>query len=134
MTEAATDQAAVEPAVRTVETPEGPIPERRRVPRLKCLLTGILAFDDRTSTMDCTVRNISAWGARVVLPDAFRLPEAFNLVVPHHSQTHRAEVIWRKGDNAGLALSDAEEHEARHKSTPREAAFERRRAMLSAIY
>ncbi len=114
--------------------PMAPIADRRRAPRLKSLLTGTIVFDDHNSTMDCTVRNISAWGAKVTLPDAFRVPDDFNLVVPHHDQTHRAKVIWRKGDSAGLALSDVEEHVLKHKKTPREAALERRKAMLSAIY
>jgi hypothetical protein len=114
--------------------PNAPIADRRRAPRLKSLLTGTIVYDDHNSTMDCTVRNISAWGAKVVLPDAFRIPEAFNLVVPHHDQTHRAKVIWRKGEAAGLALSDVERHEAKTKLSPREAGFERRRQMIEALY
>ncbi len=111
-----------------------PIADRRRAPRLKSLLTGTIVFDDHNSTMDCVVRNISAWGAKITLPDAFRVPDQFNLAVPHHDQTHRAEVIWRKGESAGLALSDVEEHALKHKLTPREAAAERRKTILSAIY
>jgi PilZ domain len=114
--------------------PMAPIADRRRAPRLKSLLTGTIVFDDRNSTMDCTVRNISAWGAKVALPDAFRVPEEFNLVIPHHDQTHRAKVIWRKGESAGLALSDVEEHESQRRLTPREAALERRKSMLAALY
>ena len=98
------------------------IDERRRVPRLRSLLSGILVFDDNTSTMDCAVRNISAYGARVVLADAFRVPDSFNLKIPHHDQTHRATVIWRKGDAAGLELADVEAiaHRQRHHMTRRE--------------
>ena len=88
-----------------------PIADRRRAPRLRCLLSGMIIQDDRNSTMDCLVRNISAWGARIAVGDAFRLPESFNLLVPHHAQTHRARVVWRKGDTAGLALSDLHEEE-----------------------
>lgn len=95
--------------------------ERRRVPRLRSLLTGIIVFDQNGSTMDCAVRNISAYGAKVVLADAFRLPDAFNLRVPHHDQVHRAEVIWRKGDAAGLELSDVADipHRDHGHMTPR---------------
>jgi hypothetical protein len=114
--------------------PMAPIADRRKAPRLRSLLTGTIRFDDHNSTMDCTVRNISAWGAKVVLPEAYRVPEEFNLVVPHHDQTHRARVIWRQGEAAGLALSDIEEHEAAHRLTPREAARERRKSMLDALY
>jgi hypothetical protein len=48
-----------------------------------------------------------------MLADAFRLPDSFNLRVPHHDQTHRAKVVWRKGDAAGLALTDVEETQHR---------------------
>lgn len=96
--------------------------ERRRKPRLRSLLSGMLLFDDKTS-MDCAVRNISAYGAKVVLADAFRLPDVFDLRIPHHDQTHHAKVIWRKGDAAGLELSDVEPipHHEHRRMTPAEA-------------
>ena len=37
----------------------GSVPDRRREPRLRSLLTGTIVFDNKC-TMDCTVRNISA--------------------------------------------------------------------------
>ena len=70
----AVEQAAQQAAERH---PMAPIADRRRAPRLRSLLTGIIAFDDNDSTMDCTVRNISAWGAKIVLPDAFRAAGRF---------------------------------------------------------
>jgi hypothetical protein len=99
-----------------------PAPDRRREPRLRSLLSGTIVFDNK-ATMDCTVRNISAYGAKAVIADAFRLPDAFSLRIPHHAQTHRARVVWRKGDAAGLALSDVEKmgHSPRHRPTRREA-------------
>jgi hypothetical protein len=107
----------------SVNAPEGaPQPDRRREPRLRSLLSGTIIFDNKV-TMDCTVRNISAYGAKAVMADAFRLPDEFSLRIPHHAQTHRAKVIWRKGDAAGFALSDVEEvkHPQRRRLTPREA-------------
>lgn len=98
-----------------------PFVERRREARLRCLLTGTIVFDDNKATFDCVLRSISAHGARVELPDAFRVPEVFNLVVPHHDQVHHAEVIWRRGERAGLALSDVADH-----------AFDRKRMDLRA--
>ena len=101
----------------------GFVPDRRREPRLRSLLTGTIVFDNKC-TMDCTVRNISAYGAKVLIADAYRLPENFNLRIPHHDQTHRATVVWRKGDAAGFALSDVEEieHPQRRRPTRRDAA------------
>ena len=103
--------------------PSAVIAERRLAPRLKTLLSGILVFDENGTTMDCLLRNLSAYGAKVIIADAFRLPDSFNLRVPHHDQTHRAKVIWRKGDAVGLRLSDVEEVERREakRLTAREA-------------
>ena len=61
-------------------------PDHRREPRLRSLLPGKIVLDDKC-TMDCTVRNISACGAKVVVADAYRLPEEFSLRIPHHKQT-----------------------------------------------
>ena len=61
----------------------------------------MIVFDDK-ATMDCTVRNISAYGAGVVLADAFRLPDTFNLRIPHHDQTHRARSDLAEGRCRGL--------------------------------
>lgn len=110
-------------------------PDRRREPRLRSLLTGTIVFDNKC-TMDCTVRNISAYGAKVVMADAYRLPEKFNLRIPHHDQVHRAEVIWRKGDSAGFLLSDVEdiEHRGHRRATPREAARLRRKELDAAQF
>lgn len=114
-----------------------PVLEQRRVPRLKTLLTGIVQFDDHKSTMDCVVRSLSAYGARVVLSEAFRLPDTFNLSIPHHDQVHRAEIIWRRGECAGLALSDVEEKKAapehRH-MTPRQMRRAHEKEMVGALY
>jgi hypothetical protein len=113
-----------------------PVIEQRRAPRLKTLLTGIIQFDDRKSTMDCTVRSLSAYGARIELSEAFRVPDAFDLVIPHHDQTHRAKVIWRRGDRAGLALSDVEERDeppARH-MTPRQMRMAHQKEMAAALF
>ena len=113
----------------------GSVPDRRREPRLRSLLTGTIVFDNKC-TMDCTVRNISANGARLVLADAFRLPEEFNLRIPHHDQTHRAKVVWRKGDAAGFALSDVQDnvHRERHRMTRREADRLHRKEMDAAQF
>lgn len=98
-----------------------PDAEHRREPRLRTLLSGSIMFDDHRCTMDCAVRNLSAHGAKVVLPDAYRIPQSFELAIPHHDQVHRAEVAWRKGDAAGLVLADAAQARGRRpRLTPRQ--------------
>jgi hypothetical protein len=113
-----------------------PLPERREEPRLRCLLTGRIVLEAHQSTMDCTVRSMSAHGARIVASDPFRVPDEFDLAVPHHDEMHHAQVVWRKGENLGLALSDVAEHVAasRHHMTPRQKQRARLKAMADACY
>lgn len=95
--------------------------ERRHEPRARSLLGGKIVSDDRNCSMDCTIRNISAQGAMVVLSDAYRLPEEFDFAIPNREETHRATVTWRKGESAGLAFSPAEAAPARAEKPPRKA-------------
>ena len=111
------------------------IVERRREPRLRSLLTGTVVFNAHQATLDCTVRSISAHGAKVVLAEAFRMPDEFELAIPHHDQVHRATVIWRKGEGAGLALTDVAKsaHSTGARMTRRQAERARLRELQSAI-
>jgi hypothetical protein len=97
-----------------------PFVERRREPRLRSLLTGTIAYETNKSTFDCLVRSISAHGARVEMAEAFRIPEEFNLNIPHHASVHHAVVIWRRGERAGLALSDVQSESRRPHRAPRQ--------------
>jgi hypothetical protein len=112
------------------------IPERRDEKRLRCLLTGRIVLDAHTSTMDCTVRSMSEHGARIVASDPFRVPGEFDLAIPHHDEMHHAQVVWRKGDNLGLALSALADHAeaVRHRMTPRQKRRARLKAMADSCY
>ena len=118
-------------------TSNAPVVEQRLVPRLKTLLGGIVQFDDLKSTMDCTVRSLSAYGARIEAAEAYRVPDTFNLAIPHHDQVHRAKVIWRRNDCAGLALSDVPEEDeqpVKRRLTPRQMRRAREKEMAAALY
>jgi hypothetical protein len=93
--------------------------ERRKEPRQRSLLGGKIITDDRTCSMECTVRNISPGGAMVVMADAFRMPKEFEFAIPLREEMHAATVVWRRANGAGLALSPLEEASATRKTTPR---------------
>jgi hypothetical protein len=82
--------------------------ERRHEPRLRSLLGGRITFRRLQSTMDCTVRNIAPHGALLVFPHTAVMPGEFSLHIPQRSETLKAEVIWRRHDRAGVALTDLE--------------------------
>lgn len=83
--------------------------ERRRIPRLKSLLRGRVHFNNRNSTIECLVRDITANGARLAFADDVVIPDVIELYVPHKDQIFRAHVVWRHGSEAGIAFAMGEE-------------------------
>jgi hypothetical protein len=83
--------------------------ERRQEPRSRSLLSGQISFNEGRSSTDCAVRNLSEHGALVVHSELFRMPGEFALAIPHREERHRAKVVWRRGDTAGLAFSPLED-------------------------
>lgn len=80
--------------------------ERRRLPRMRTLLAGVATFNDRRSTVDCTIRNASEEGALLKLSEAVMLPPVFELQIPARQKRFSARVIWRRGDGVGVTFGD----------------------------
>ena len=92
-----------------------PQPERRKAPRKRTLKSACVVFNDRHSVIDCTVRNLSANGALLLLPSIVGVPNEFEVCIDgtYHSHTSpgnptRALVLlgltdfgWIDGDPAG---------------------------------
>ena len=76
----------------------------RNTERSRSMLGAHIIFNNRNSTLDCQVRNISATGARLVLSEAVALPEEFELFVPQKGKTYRARLRWRNAEGAGVEL------------------------------
>ena len=78
--------------------------DRRSRPRLRSYLGARVAFNARSSTMDCLVRNISEEGARLVFAAETTLPQEFELTVPHRKLEARARIVWRTGTEMGVTF------------------------------
>lgn len=74
----------------------------RGTPRMRSMLRGQIIFNNRFSTMDCVVRDISPTGARLQLAGDDVLPPIFELSLPLRSRRHKAEVVWRRGTECGV--------------------------------
>ncbi len=81
--------------------------ERRRIPRQKSFLRGMIYFNNRRSVADCLIRDISPYGARLIFSDAVTTPDVLDLYIPQKEQTLRAQVIWRIGHEVGVAFPQA---------------------------
>ena len=78
--------------------------DRRQSPRDKVLYGGVAEINERGSTMNCVVRNISAGGACVEFDQNARLPEEMNLTIPRKGRSFLTKLIWRQANKVGLAF------------------------------
>jgi len=81
--------------------------ERRGSRRQKSFLRGFVYFNKRRAASSCLVRDFSDAGARIILSEAVTIPDVVDLHIPQREQTRRAHVQWRRGDEIGVAFTDA---------------------------
>jgi hypothetical protein len=82
--------------------------ERRRTARQKSFLRGTIHFNNRRAVVDCLIRDISPYGARLIFSDAVTTPDVLDLYIPQKEQTLRVHVIWRHGQEVGVAFAQAQ--------------------------
>ena len=76
--------------------------ERRKLTRTRTLKSGKIIVHAHTSVVDCTVRNLTAQGALLVLPSLVGIPANFELVLEADHARHDCRVIWRGENRLGV--------------------------------
>jgi len=76
--------------------------ERRKIARSRTFLGGVIAFNQRKSSMDCQIRNFSTAGAKVTFANTAVVPDQFDLTIAHKERSYRARMAWRRPDEAGI--------------------------------
>jgi len=87
--------------------PEQNPEHRRRAPRQKSFLRGMVYFNNRRSSFDCLIRDITPEGARLVFSSSVSTPDVIELYIPQKEQTLTARVMWRHGEEIGLSFAQA---------------------------
>jgi hypothetical protein len=83
--------------------------ERRVRVRQRSFLQGRLYFNNRRSSLDCLVRDISGTGAKLKVSDSVAIPEIVELHIPNKDETYRARVQWRTGFEIGVTFDSDQE-------------------------
>lgn len=78
--------------------------DRRRSSRDKVFLGGVAEINERGSTMDCVVRNLSDDGACVEFDSSAGLPAELKMTIAHKGRSVLASMIWRQANRVGLAF------------------------------
>ena len=83
--------------------------ERRQLPRGRVYYGGIVAFNARSSTLTCVVRNFSPFGARIEFEHSALLPDEVDFEIERKGIPCSARLVWRDRSAAGLVFSDMSE-------------------------
>ncbi|HKB96967.1 MAG TPA: PilZ domain-containing protein [Rhizomicrobium sp.] len=78
--------------------------ERRPKPRKRVLLTGIVVYANGTYSFDCTFRNLSETGARIVVGKSAQFPSDFYLINIRDRVAYEAKVVWNNGSEVGVTF------------------------------
>ena len=81
--------------------------ERRKTARSRTLKSGKIVLNLHASVVDCTVRNLSANGALLVVKSLAAIPEKFDLVLETSGEHHLCRVAWRGPDRVGVEFRRA---------------------------
>jgi hypothetical protein len=87
-----------------------PEPDKRESDRVRAFLRAQIIFNNRMSTIDCIIKNISPTGARIALGDSFAVPAEFDIFIPQRNSSHHCKLVWRDRDSIGVDFVDVPHH------------------------
>lgn len=90
------------------DNPSRPAHERRRSPRRRVLLQGKIVYPHNSFSADCTIRDLSADGARIRVKPEAMLADPF-LIVVREAVVHPSAIMWRTAGEAGLRFDGRED-------------------------
>jgi hypothetical protein len=75
--------------------------------RRRVLKAGVAAYNDRHVSLPCTVRDLSATGARLRVEGSVSAPDTFELIIDIDGFEANCQVVWRKGNEIGVRFLGA---------------------------
>jgi PilZ domain len=83
--------------------------ERRQSARSRVIHGGVIAYNQRQSTVECVIRNFSEDGAKVEFDNPAALPDVIDLLIAKKNRAFTARIAWRQINEAGLAFGKIEQ-------------------------
>ena len=80
-----------------------PQTEHRATQRRPTLKGGRIVFNAGRSTIDCTVRNLSATGAKLQVSSVVGIPDTFDLMLDGHTK-QPCRIKWRRLKEIGVGF------------------------------
>ena len=79
-----------------------PMEERRTSPRRRVLKEGKIVFADALCLMDCTIRDMSDRGAKLIVSNTLAIPLSFQLYEKSSGKLYPATIAWRQCNAIGV--------------------------------
>jgi hypothetical protein len=76
--------------------------EKRVARRQKVLKHGKILLPNGLTVLDCTLRDMSATGAKLIVGDPGAIPNTFRLVLTAERTMREVKVVWRRPEMVGV--------------------------------
>jgi two-component system cell cycle response regulator len=76
--------------------------DKRKIPRRRVLKEGKIVFADGLRVLDCTIRDMSEEGARLLIANTVGLPDNFQLFEKASGMLYPASIAWRQQNAVGV--------------------------------
>ena len=83
------------------------ISERRSVRRKHALKGARIVFNHGSSSINCTIRDLSDGGAKLIVDSAADIPDAFDLRFDDGSPSRHCSTQWISGNSIGVRFARA---------------------------
>ena len=90
---------------------------RRRALRQRVMFGGKLVQSGGAFSMNVTMRNMTAFGARLILPSATVAPDVFDLIDMKNGDVFQCRIVWREYPQIGVVFEGRDRLESAN--TPR---------------
>ena len=76
--------------------------EKRKVTRRRVLKEGKIVFADAMRVIDCTIRDMSVEGARLLIANTIGIPATFYLYEKSTGLLYPTSIVWRQSNMLGV--------------------------------
>src|ERR1700757_5133900 len=75
--------------------------ERRHSQRARTLRAGKIVFNNKSSIIDCMVRNVSRSGACLLVSSVIGVPSTFDLLIEGEAVSRPCKMVWNNQNRVG---------------------------------
>ena len=92
--------------------------ENKREAQRQKVLKGARILLDDLRTLDCSIKDISATGAKIACPNTLNIPDVFRLVTTADNIIRPAKVAWRREGLIGIHFTGDAKPSALRRAKP----------------